>query len=107
MSHPGRYADIVSGRRAKEVNTGRGERRRRCILCVNQEEAGRERRHRDELLTQLEAEQEAVGGLTLYSRVTTRVRRGILPYRGCPTPASMTEAELEQPKATRLQQLTL
>jgi hypothetical protein len=61
LSHPGRYADIAPGLRAKEVVLGRGERRRRYILCLNQEEAERERRHRDELLAQLEAELERLG----------------------------------------------
>ena len=56
LSHPGRYADIAPGLRAKEVVLGAGERRRRYILCLNEEEAERERRRRDELLILLEAE---------------------------------------------------
>jgi hypothetical protein len=61
LSHPGRYADIAPGLRAKEVVLGRGERRRRYILCLNQDEAERERRRRDELLAQLEVELERLG----------------------------------------------
>jgi hypothetical protein len=56
LSHPGRYADITPTLRAKEVVLGRGERRRRYILCLNEEEADRQRWRRAEVLTTLEAE---------------------------------------------------
>jgi hypothetical protein len=56
LSHPGRYAEIAPNLRAKEVVLGDGERRRRYILCLNDEEAFRQKRHRQEILTLLEAE---------------------------------------------------
>lgn len=56
LSHPGRYAEIAPNLRAKEVVIGDGERRRRYILCLNEEEAERQKRHRTEILALLEAE---------------------------------------------------
>jgi hypothetical protein len=56
LSHPGRYADITPTLRAKEVILGAGERRRRYILCLNEEEAAKQRWHRAETLKLLEAE---------------------------------------------------
>ena len=56
LSRPGRYAEITPNLRAKEVIVGQGERRRRYILCLNAEEAARERRHRDEILDLLRLE---------------------------------------------------
>jgi hypothetical protein len=56
LSHPGRYADITPTLRAKEVVLGEGERRRRYILCLNEEEADKQRWHRAEVLEILEAE---------------------------------------------------
>ena len=56
LSHPGRYADITPTLRAKEVVLGQGERRRRYILCLNEEEADRQRWRRVELLKLLEVE---------------------------------------------------
>ena len=56
LSHPGRYAEIAPNLRAKEVVIGDGERRRRYILCLNQEEADRQKWRRAALLETLEAE---------------------------------------------------
>ncbi len=56
LSHPGRYAEIDPRLRAKEVVLGEGERRRRYVLCLNEEEADKQRRHRAEILALLEAE---------------------------------------------------
>jgi transposase len=56
LSHPGRYADIMPSLRAKEVVLGDGERRRRYILCLNEEEATKQRWRRAEILKVLEAE---------------------------------------------------
>jgi transposase len=56
LSHPGRYADIAPNLRAKEVIIGEGERRRRCILCLNQDEAERQKWRRAKLLESLQAE---------------------------------------------------
>jgi hypothetical protein len=56
LSHPGRYADVTPTLRAKEVVLGEGERRRRYVLCLNEEEADKQRRHRAEILEVLGAE---------------------------------------------------
>jgi hypothetical protein len=56
LSRPGRYAQITPHLRAKEVIVGEGERRRRYILCLNTEEAEREKRHRHEILHVLQLE---------------------------------------------------
>src|SRR5436305_4438535 len=56
LSQRGRYADVTPTLRAKEVVLGEGERRRRYVLCLNEEEADRQRRHRAEVLALLEAE---------------------------------------------------
>ena len=56
LSHPGRYADIAPNLRAKEVVIGDGERRRRYILCLNEEEAFRQNWRRADLLETLKAE---------------------------------------------------
>jgi transposase len=56
LSHPGRYAEIDPRLRAKEIVLGQGERRRRYILCLNEEEADKQRRHRAEILELLGAE---------------------------------------------------
>src|SRR5437764_1944555 len=61
LSHPGRYADIAPALRAKEVVLGEGERRRRYILCLNEEEAEKQRRHRAEVLEILEVELASLG----------------------------------------------
>jgi hypothetical protein len=58
LSRPGRYAEITPTLRAKEVIVGEGERRRRYILCLNVEEAAREKRRRDALLELLQRELE-------------------------------------------------
>ncbi len=56
LSHPGRYAEIAPNLRAKEVVIGDGERRRRYILCLNGEEAERQKWRRAELIETLQAE---------------------------------------------------
>lgn len=56
LSHPGRYAEIAPNLRAKEVVIGDGERRRRYILCLNEEEADRQKWRRAKLLETLQAE---------------------------------------------------
>jgi hypothetical protein len=61
LSRPGRYAEIAPNLRAKEVIVGEGERRRRYILCLNAEEAEREKRHREAILDLLQLELERLG----------------------------------------------
>lgn len=60
LSHPGRYADIAPNLRAKEVIIGDGERRRRYILCLNEDEADRQKWHRADVLKTLKAELQAM-----------------------------------------------
>ena len=60
LSHPGRYADIAPNLRAKEVILGDGERRRRYILCLNQDEADRQKWRRADTLKTLKAELDAL-----------------------------------------------
>jgi hypothetical protein len=62
LKRPGRYAEIAPNLRAKEVIVGQGERRRRYILCLNVEEAERERRHREEILDLLQLELDRLAG---------------------------------------------
>jgi hypothetical protein len=62
LRRPGRYAEITPNLRAKEVVIGEGERRRRYILCLNDEEAERERRHREEILDLLQLELDRLAG---------------------------------------------
>ncbi|MCP5084938.1 MAG: IS1634 family transposase [Alphaproteobacteria bacterium] len=62
LSHPGRYADISANLRAKEVIIGQGERRRRYILCLNEEEAARQKAHREKLLELALGELDAMKG---------------------------------------------
>jgi transposase len=61
LRRPGRYAEITPNLRAKEVMIGEGERRRRYILCLNTEEAAREKRHRQEILDLLQLELDRLG----------------------------------------------
>jgi hypothetical protein len=61
LSRPGRYAEITPNLRAKEVVIGEGERRRRYILCLNTEEAEREKRHREEILDLLKEQLDRLG----------------------------------------------
>ena len=60
LSHPGRYADIAPNLRAKQVVIGDGERRRRYILCLNEEEADRQQWRRSDVLKTLQAELQAM-----------------------------------------------
>ncbi len=62
LSHPGRYGEIAANLKAKEVVIGAGERRRRFILCRNDEEAVRQRHHRAALLERLAGALEGMKG---------------------------------------------
>lgn len=52
----GRYREVASNLRVKEVVVGDGERRRRYVVCYNPEEAARQRKHRKRVIEELEAE---------------------------------------------------
>lgn len=56
LSRPGRYRDVAANLRVKEVVVGKGERRRRYLVCHNPEEAEREQAHRERLLELVRAE---------------------------------------------------
>ena len=56
LERPGRYREVAENLRVKEVTVGAGERRRRYAVCCNPQEAERERRHRERVLAELEAE---------------------------------------------------
>jgi transposase len=56
LTRPGRYQKIADNLYAKEVIVGDGERRRRYILCFNPLEAKRQRRHREQVIQELEEE---------------------------------------------------
>ena len=52
----GRYREVAENLQVKEVVVGEGERRRRYAVCFNSREAERQRRHRAQVLAELEAE---------------------------------------------------
>ena len=56
LTRPGRYKQVADNLHVKEVWVGDGERRKRYVLCLNPQEAERERQHRTQLLRQLDAE---------------------------------------------------
>jgi hypothetical protein len=56
LTRPGRYKQVADNLQVKEVWVGDGERRKRYVLCLNPQEAERERAHRAQLLVALEAE---------------------------------------------------
>jgi hypothetical protein len=60
LARPGRYRAVADGLEVKEVWVGEGERRRRFVVCRNQEEARRDRLRRERALARLEEELEAV-----------------------------------------------
>ena len=56
LSRPGRYRKVADNLEVKEVWVGTGERRKRYVLCFNLTEAERQRQHRAQVLSELEAE---------------------------------------------------
>lgn len=56
LSRSGRYKDVADNLRVKEVKVGEGELRRRYIVCHNPAQAKREKKHREQVVTELEAE---------------------------------------------------
>ena len=53
LTRPGRYKPVADNLQVKEVVVGDGERRKRYVLCLNPEEAERERAHREQVLKEL------------------------------------------------------
>jgi hypothetical protein len=56
LGRAGRYREVAENLRVKEVVLGDGERRRRYVVCHNPREEERQRKHREQLLRELEAE---------------------------------------------------
>src|SRR3954465_13378321 len=56
LSRPGRCRPVADNLQVKEVWVGDGERRKRYVLCLNPQEAERERARREQLLVKLDAE---------------------------------------------------
>lgn len=56
LTRRGRYKKVAHNLRVKEVLVGEGERRRRYVVCHNPEEEVRQRKHRAQVLEELEAE---------------------------------------------------
>jgi Transposase DDE domain len=56
LTRPGRYRQVAQNLQVKEVWVGEGERRKRYVLCLNPDEATRQRQHRLQLLAELDAE---------------------------------------------------
>jgi Transposase len=60
LSRPGRDPEVAENLRVKEIVVGEGERRRRYVVCHTLQEQARQRAHRKQLLTELEAELESL-----------------------------------------------
>jgi len=56
LSRSGRYKEVADNLRVKEVVVGEGELRRRYIVCHNPSQAKREKKHREQVVAELEAE---------------------------------------------------
>jgi DDE family transposase len=56
LTRPGRYKQVADNLLVKEVWVGDGERRKRYVLCLNPDEAERERARRHQVLVELDAE---------------------------------------------------
>jgi transposase len=56
LTRAGRYRTVAGNLRVKEVVVGDGERRQRYVVCHNPDEATRQRRHRAQVLVELQAE---------------------------------------------------
>ena len=56
LTRAGRYREVAENLRVKEVVVGEGEKRRRYIVCHNPRQAEREKKHRAQVLEELEAE---------------------------------------------------
>jgi len=62
LTRRGRYQKVAQNLRVKEVVVGDGERRRRYVVCHNPEEEVRRRKHRRQVLEELEAELASLSG---------------------------------------------
>jgi transposase len=60
LARPGRYQTVAGNLQVKEVTVGEGMRARRYAVCFNPQEAARQKGHREQLLSELEAELESL-----------------------------------------------
>jgi transposase len=76
LTRPGRYQTVADNLRVKEVVVGEGERRRRYVVCHNPQEEARQRKHREQVLKELEAELETLRHIdgTQHSRRICQLR---------------------------------
>ncbi len=56
LTRPGRYRQVADNLQVKEAWVGDGERRKRYVLCLNPQEAERERQHREQVPAEIAAE---------------------------------------------------
>jgi len=56
LARAGRYHDVKGNLRVKEVLVGDGARQKRYVVCHNPDEETRQRKHREKLVAQLDAE---------------------------------------------------
>jgi len=56
LGRPGRYKQVSENLRVKEVVVGEGELRRRYLVCHNPAQAERQKKHREQVLAELEEE---------------------------------------------------
>lgn len=56
LGRAGRYKKLADNLKVKEVVVGDGERRQRYLVCVNPQQAKRERAHREQIVAELEEE---------------------------------------------------
>lgn len=68
LTRAGRYKVIANNLHAKQVVVGDGERRRRYVLCYNPVEARREKKHREQVVKELEEELERHPDLSATAR---------------------------------------
>jgi len=60
LARPGRFREVAENLKVKEIVVGEGARAKRYILCLNPQEAERDRVQREETLRRLEAELSAL-----------------------------------------------
>jgi hypothetical protein len=77
LTRPGRYKQVADNLQVKEVWVGDGERRKRYVLCLNPQEAERERTRRAQLLVELNAEAAHPNDPSFSRERTAATRKGV------------------------------
>src|SRR3954447_4683323 len=98
LTRPGRYRKVADNLEVKEVVVGDGERRKRYVLCLNPEEAERERTHREQVLQELSAELNL-----LREREGDQPKAGLHPLAPAPL-WPLPDNRLYRPSAARCRQ---